>query len=415
MTQNPTHAAPHTPDKAGIFLYGRGDDGRMHTLVSYSEGRFGSGDATATEKNLGRKCYGLAKGAIHEGETAAQAAARETREETGIDLQTLLGKENFKKWLKGETLTNMSSEGYPGVHVVRIEGAPREHDYRSSHGVLHKAAYFAIEVEGIEQLAPHLKKMHPKDNSVALKVIRTADQLAQERHLPNFHQVMEILRTGKIPHQAHSSWANPSSALPVIANPSLPKLLTDHPPKSHNIYTHDGWHEYWKALPETATEMLKPDLRALKQYFERCGIVGNEGDKLKFDTKLNPGSFYQEGGEIQPVSEFLERSATFASEHPLSARSMWGAFPQVFRREKDRSGLRIEGNLTPVEQMQSAQIAPFVTFFSAIDDEVRELPAKSSNRFIQRMAHVFAQQPETPGWTEAATKALATERESSGR
>ncbi|MBA4275038.1 MAG: hypothetical protein C0436_05225, partial [Alphaproteobacteria bacterium] len=145
-----------TPEKAGILLYGWAHEGlgkpRMHILSSYSEGRFGSD----------YKCYTMPKGAIDPGETALQGAIREMAEETGIHVRALLGDDAYRALLQGKPVENVESKVYSGVKIISASpDAAIAHQYISGHGAKRDTHYFAIEVEGIEKLRPHLKRMHP--------------------------------------------------------------------------------------------------------------------------------------------------------------------------------------------------------------------------------------------------------------
>src|SRR6187402_107928 len=114
--------------KAGFVIYGKNAEGQLCVLATYTQGRF---------EDSPDKFYGLAKGAINEGESAIAGARRETLEETGIDVEALLGEKNFRKLAMGEDIASGVKNPY-GIRVNRAYGEPSDFAYRSASGHMHR-------------------------------------------------------------------------------------------------------------------------------------------------------------------------------------------------------------------------------------------------------------------------------------
>lgn len=387
-------------EKAGLFLYGRMKDTsgkeRVHTVVSYTEGRLSNHE----------KCYGLAKGEIDPGETPIQAAVRETKEETGIDLEQMLGKKAYADFCAGKTIENLRCQGkYRGVTVLKADPKPIDHTYMSSHGNLHQSAYYAIELAGLEHL-PTLKRLDPREGADRADVIIPAKQHAQSLRYPKFRERMLMLYTG-------ISRSESGEKTTIIQKPHLPKVIEQHPLPlfRNNINVVENWVEYWKKLPDDARALLKQDLAKIKEFFEKRGMVGNSGEKLKFDTKMHPLAFYQEGAELLPVGVWLARSAKVAAgvqgigDKPkpnlLHAKSMWG------------DNVKHPG-VSQEDRMRQAQIAPAIEFFAKVaPEEIREAGKEEgvyNNRYLQRARQMVAKElkPEnSETWQERVVHAPA--------
>lgn len=341
------------PTKAGIILYGWvvGRDGRrrLHVLSPYTEGRFCTED----------KCYTLAKGAIDPGENPLQGAVRETVEETGFDLRKLMGEEAYTRFAAGEVIKDLQSDGYRGVSVVKADPVPILHRYTSGHGTQHDAEYFAIEVDGIERLKPFLKRMGEKESDANPKVLKTAKTYVKEKHLPDFLQMLAILRSGQtlkrseLPEgKRQVGWAD-NIAYRLIFNPVLPALELQY--NMVNINNVRDWVKFCTIIDGKEYKKLKEDIAEVKRYFELRDMVGDSGKKLKLDSKDRPLTFYQEGAEILPVEVMLARSVAVAAKNPLYAKAMWGDYKGKRRHDANE---RV--------RMASAQIAPLVELFANI-------------------------------------------------
>jgi 8-oxo-dGTP pyrophosphatase MutT (NUDIX family) len=333
------------PTKAGVFLYGWVKHGkgpaRLHIVAPYTEGRFGNHD----------KYYSLAKGFINQGESPIEAARRETVEETGIDIRSLLGADAYERLSAGESVSDLPVAGYPKVRVRHANATPIEHTYISGHGAHHEVAYYAIEVEGIDHLRGHLKHLCAADFSTRATVHKTALEHLQSQGLPNFDTRMAILRSGIVPAKRGVVWAARSPQR-IIEQPALPALEAEFNNKKA-IQTPEEWFAFCASIPGKQHKRLQADMETLKRHFEKSGAISDAGNKLKLDTKDRPLFFYQEGAEILPLQQVLERSEEMAKRTPLYARAMWGEYVGKRRPEADAQ-----------ERMKSAQIAPLIDLYA---------------------------------------------------
>lgn len=175
-----------TVEKAGFIIHGRDKAGKgeHRVLVSSQEGRYDDSD---------KPVYVLSKGSADSGEATIESARRETFEETGINVERLLGSENYKKLCKGEPLKFLIDsgkqtslidgkqvQGYSGVVVEHASAKPFLHTYRSRANNERSMALFEIRVSGIDKLASE-KTLKNSEN------ITCADlQNKQSNALPTF-------------------------------------------------------------------------------------------------------------------------------------------------------------------------------------------------------------------------------------
>lgn len=379
MTEVTTEVTTDSPTKAGIILYGMAADrqgtSRLHVLAPYSEGRFCAR----------LKCYAPAKGSIDKGETPIQAAVRETLEETGVDIQELLGEEAYSRFLNGEVVTNIENTGYPGVKVIRANPTPIDHTYISGHEKQHRTHYFAIEVEGIEKLRPALKSLEKEQNSDAKAhdgeaVPVTAFEHVQKKELPNLREMLRILRAGNI----SKSWtAAQQRHETIIRSPAFPELATKYHFPAHHL-TPSSWEQFCRRVEKDPDDYatLKRDVKAIKDHLEEVGLI-NDHKALKMDTSDRPLLFYQEGADILPVEEMLRRSAAVARVNPVYAKAMWG----------DGKGL------SESQRMERAQIAPLVKFFAHKGIKV-ESPTTLSDSVAQHPNHYLRRVSRSRPWVQ---------------
>ncbi len=368
-----------SPTKAGIILYGMAADrqgtSRLHVLAPYSEGRFCAR----------LKCYAPAKGSIDKGETPIQAAVRETLEETGVDIQKLLGEEAYQQFLNGEVVADIESTDYPGVKVIRANPTPIDHTYISGHGKPHCAHYFAIEVEGIEKLRPALKSLEKERNSDAKvhdgeAVPVTAFEHAGQQQLPNLREMVDILRDGTIP----ARWMkNKVASEAIIRSPAFPKLAKKYHFPAHHL-TPSTWEQFCRRVEGDSEDYtaLQEDIKKVKKRLEKFGLI-NDHKALKMDTSDRPLLFYQEGADILPVEEMLRRSAAVARVNPVYAKAMWG----------DGKGL------SESQRMERAQIAPLVKFFADKGITV-EPPTTLSDSVAQHPNHYLRRVSRATPWVQ---------------
>lgn len=340
-----------TPEKAGLFMHGMAPDAhghrRRHIVASYTEGRFG--------KDI--KCYGIPKGAVDPGETALMGAEREAGEETNIRLRWLMGNEAYAALLKGKTIRDMPSPRYDGVTVLNASPEPvARHAYVSGHGVVRPAHYFAVELDGIEKLRPHLKQMPSCDPGDGSSMQTNTQEWVRALSLPSFADLLDVLKTGIVPKRASCEWAKPFPQT-ILSHPVLPEIearwLKAHPGRP--IHSMKQWKYFCTHIAGADFKRLENDIKTLKSYLEGHGVIADEGAKLKLDTRDTPLNFYQEGGEILPVGVMLERMADAAAGNGEFERSVWGEY-QGKRRP----------DATPEARMLSAQIAPLMEYFANI-------------------------------------------------
>lgn len=334
--------------KAGFLIHGLAADAegrqRRHVVMPYTEGRFGANT----------KYYAMLKGSIDPGETPLQTAIREAGEESGIDIPTLLGA-SYEDFLEGKLIENAPS-GYPGV---TIKHASREalvdHTYVSGHGAHNRTLYFGVEVEGIEHLRPFLKRMSPDEEEALTHVKTTSVELSQRRHLPNIHEMLNILRTGIVP-AGDKQWngPEPQQILPAPKFAALEREWTKGRPH-RQIRTVKDWKNFCRSIPGAGYRPLEQDFEVIKKYFESRGVIGDYGNKMKLDTKDIPLQFYQEAAELHPIEEVISRIASAAKKNPFYAKVAWGEYEGPRREPVDDEG-----------KMKRAQIAPLMEAFAKI-------------------------------------------------
>lgn len=304
--------------KAGCLVVGWDTDDRgyrrLYMLGSYNEGRF-------AEK---WKAPCIPKGSINPGESADDAAFREAREETGIDIPTL------------------QRGGYDGV-VARSQ-TDIDSEYVSAKGNKRRAMHLKlIELEEgcIRKLAPHLKGANPEVSVENPRVRITAREMGRQQGLPPLHAMLKAFRTGAVPvigeHAATRCVDKP--VLPEIEKKYCTEFALDFP-----IHTAQDWRTFIyklkKADPE-AMKGLERDFAAVKAYFEEKKIVSDDGI-LKIDDKITPGQLYQEAGVVLPAGTFLRQAASLACAHPCYAASVWA----------DRDAVVVAGGVLDMEQSQ---------------------------------------------------------------
>lgn len=325
------------PTKAGALIRGvRTEDvdkegAEEYVVAPYTEGRFGAND----------KYYVLAKGSIDDNETVLDAAIREAGEETGIDIARLLGPKNIDKLKRGEAVQDCES-GYKGVRIKHVSPDVLDFTYNSRERSCHRAVMLNIEVEGIENLHPHLKN---QDN------LSKIGQIAQVTHpirtltsdtdkYPTFDLMLEWLRTMKMPQ---APWAKPKIGTPLApkadANGDMPswfkpamepdyfkKLEAEYVDKTGKLITDaPSWQNFLNWLNATnystirnLTEVIKSEIK------DRRVLKGGDKAIIKFDTKDLPLHFYQEGADLLTKEQYLESCIVNAAERGDFARSFAG-------------------------------------------------------------------------------------------
>ncbi|MFM9890299.1 MAG: NUDIX domain-containing protein [Rickettsiales bacterium] len=285
--------------KAGCIVVGWDTDDkgyrRLFMLGSYNEGRFA--------EKLKAPC--IPKGSINPGEAADEAAHREAREETGIDIAKLE---------RGE---------YEGVKVHQQTDIDSE--YVSAKGNKRKGMRLKlIELEEgcIRKLAPHVKGANPDVSVENPRVRITAREMERKQGLPNLDTMITAFRTGMVPAVGEHA------AAPCIAKPTLAAIEKKYCHQfrlDFPIRTADDWRSFNKMLrkADPATmKRLEADYASVKAYFERHKIVSDDGI-MKMDDKITPGQFLQEAGVVLPAGTFLRHAASLACSNAKYAASAW--------------------------------------------------------------------------------------------
>jgi 8-oxo-dGTP pyrophosphatase MutT (NUDIX family) len=339
--------------KAGMFLYGRGQDQRWYCAMPFTEGRFA--DRV--------KYYVLPKGSMDPGETnPLETALREFEEETGIETEKLLGANGKAALVAGKCLRNWNCPGYPGVKILNMNPEPiADHTYRSAYGKQHRSHYFSLEVDGIEKLKPHLKTVIGSHNYPNTRVQRRAYKMARTVGHPTLEELIGILRTGVVPALANKSWT-PKEPKRIINAPKLIKLeekwLKAQGVTNRKIRQSQEWLSFVRGCKGEDYKPFIDDLEKLQQYFSEIGLVDDKKARLKLDIRDRPLNFYQESAEILPLEEIVARIYKLAATNSYYARAMFG-------EHDDPKHPAPQGS----ERHKSGQVFPFFNYFNGIAPE----------------------------------------------
>jgi 8-oxo-dGTP pyrophosphatase MutT (NUDIX family) len=329
-------------NKAGIMIHGKsGPDstGPRSLLVPYNEGRF----------SIHGEYYVLPKGTIDPGEKVYEAAIRETREETGIDVEKLLGKENVERLVKGEPVTNVQSPGYEGVRILRADPVPYSHEYLSRASVPNYLAMFSIEVEGIDKLAEHANIKNKEG-------LQTRVLLKDSMDRPKFPDFIRWMQNGEIPATGREP------ATPLFDKAWFGQLVKDYAPDG-NISTRENWQSFCKDVPGAEYKKLRAGFHTIKSHLKQHGWLGDDTSLLKFDEKDCPLFYYTEGARVMKVEEFLSKTFKNISDNPDFACAFGGQCDAVMHMlPRNR-----------ILHSQFAAVGPFVQvgdFRDALNDAV---------------------------------------------
>lgn len=315
--------------KAGIMLVER-KAGRWNVLAPWAEGPCPDGIKT----------YGLAKGSNDEGETPWQAAVREMKEETHIDLIQLFNerhKPDKKKKYPGVTLKLWGSESFPPAKSMHSFINPT-----------HKRLpcwldLYVFEVQGLDNLKKHSKGPE-SDNSPKVAADVTAYELnkrqPENKRIPDFKVLLNILRTGRIPESLQVNQRTGERTLNLFYEPVLP-MYEELYEKRH----YDDWRRlnyfdigYKKPQPVSTPEQLQrlcaefcgdekfnsllSQSSRLRSYLEQIGRV-NDSCGIKFDDKQFMLMPLQEGSDILPFEVYLKRLDDVAKLNPMYRQMMF--------------------------------------------------------------------------------------------
>lgn len=340
-------------NKAGCVVMGRsGPDGEMSLLVPYNEGRFAQNG----------EFFVLPKGSVDEGEDVFDAALRETSEETGINIRSVLGEKAIAQLRAGKDVRDVKSEGYPGVTILKASAKPYRHDYLSRAGVKHRLALFRIEVDGIEKIAEHPDL---KNNQRA----QTRDLIKDHEQRPKFPRFMNWMERGYIPidapvgHPEHDKRNGSGDIIPLHPVKWFKGLVNEFAPEGKIIvHTNDNtnnvdwdasrkhWQEFCKKLPPADYKQLMHSFQTIKSHIKRAGWL--EGDKalLKFDEKDCPLFYYTEGARVVPAKEYIAKIFYDLEQNPDYACAFGGQC-EITRQFKPQR---------TIAHSQLAAIGPFI-------------------------------------------------------
>ncbi|MFN8971928.1 MAG: NUDIX hydrolase [Alphaproteobacteria bacterium] len=336
-------------DSAGIVIYGTNRDGKRAFVMPYTEGRFGEGD----------KYYVLPAGKIDPGETQLQAAIRETEEETGISLEKLLGSDALEKLQTGKTLTlPLESPGYPGVRVVRLGLDPVVQTYISRGHVARTVALYGIEVEGIENLAGHLKN---PDNAATpdFKVNQPIKPIVSDNNkYPQLSDFLSWMRSGQVPD---ADWSRGKEILEPITYGDMQKfqrIERDFMRKKNKekITNLQEWKEFCEKMPKADFSVMRKIFAKIKNNISAMGITKGDHEIIKLDDKDTPLQFFQEGADVITAEDYLNQCKKMMEKDTGYASGFGGA------RAADTEvpqNLRTSPKLT-ITGSQLAAVVPFV-------------------------------------------------------
>ena len=342
--------------KAGAVIYGTNAQGERAFVAPYSEGRFGYRE----------KYYALPKGSIDPGEPIKDAALREVKEETGIDIEALLGPVAFAQFLLDEPIAvPFESPGYPGVTVLRAGDAPVDHTYVSRGGIGRRTQLFGIEVAGIEHLQAHLKNPNLAEHKPTRTVAHSVfNNIADYDHYPQLDDFLEWLRTGTMPQRswnAHIPWAAwPSSLYGVFTEeksqfPAIEKRAMRRPIKNLK-----EWKEFCAPAKCSAEDykLMEGYFASIKKTIGALGITQGDEADVKLDDKDTPLQFFQEGANLVTAFDFLIQCFTQIENNKDYGVAFGGKTAADHRLTEDAE-LRT-GRMETVTRSQVAAIVPFV-------------------------------------------------------
>ena len=345
---SPSHK-PKNMDSAGIVIYGTNRDGKRAFVMPYTEGRFGEGD----------KYYVLPAGKIDPGETQLQAAIRETEEETGISLKKLLGADALKKLKEDEELAlPFESPGYPGVRVVRLGLDPVVQTYISRGHAARTVALYGIEVEGIKNLAGHLKN---PDNAATpdFKVKQPIKPIVSDKNkYPQLSDFLSWMRSGQVPD---ADWSRGKEILEPITYGDM-QNFTDIERKfmreknKEKITTLQEWKEFCEKMPKADFSVMSKIFAKIKNNISAMGITNGDHEIIKLDDKDTPLQFFQEGADVITAKDYLKQCKKMMEKDPGYASGFGGARAADNNVSDD---LKTKPKLT-ITRSQLAAVVPFV-------------------------------------------------------
>lgn len=348
--------------KAGVFIFGEmAFDGQnqLCAVAPWTQGNFSDDN---------RKAYLLPKGTVDAGEASLEAAIREVKEETGIDIDRILDPnkkyEIGGKKKRGGELTPDDREQlglYPNVELEYWlkDGQPVFRGIiPTNRGNPAHHTMFGIKVKGIEHLRDSIK--HKDNGGKDPLVTRTVqDMVAEGEHqhtLPTFDELLQTLRTGIWtfgPNQNHGRLFDPNfretekyflfskrhqqmqrAVTELIANPGFTReeLLAVVQSAQQDFDAIERGERVIQT-PQELDELfhtthiqntVKDDLKKIRKFMEGKGEYAkiyrdqpliSDSTGLKLDTKQHPLRYYQESADIIPIDAWLNRMIEFSKDN----------------------------------------------------------------------------------------------------
>lgn len=309
--------------KAGIVLVER-KGSQWHLLAPWAEGPCGDG----------LKTYGVAKGSNEKNETPWEAALREVKEETHIDLLELykdLKRPQGQKKYPGSRLQLHDSQTFPPLK-----------SFHSFINPTHKRLpcwvdLYVFEVEGLDNLHKHTKGAK-HDNSERLPKELTAEHLNNQRpaneRIPDFKTLLNIMRTGRLPPELQVNPKTGERTLTIFYEPILPAFEELYEKRHKEAWDKRNWFDYSYVKPakvmtpkqlhslcakfygEEIFNSLLSQTSKVRDYLEKIGRL-NDDCGIKLDDKQNMLMPLQEGSDVLPFNVYLRRLHDMAKISPM--------------------------------------------------------------------------------------------------
>ena len=312
--------------KAGIVLSGD-INGVKHVVAPYTEGRFGDN----------QKYYVLAKGAIDPGEDVLDGALREASEETGIDMQRLLGADNIAALKRGEAVEHVES-GYEGVRIKRFAPQALELNYLGREDNKNRAMIFTLEVEGLEHLQGALKNQRNLSSRFGraqgvTHPVRT--DVARNSEFPSYAERIDWIRQMRIPGEYTRNGEDVKLVPKGYHGPQPENWFRNrensyqaiHGRHKQKIDEVSDWQSFQSHLTLSDYSTLRDLTEQVKKELKITGLLGGDNDLIKMDTKDSPLSFYQEGADILTMDAYLDACLYSGMDRKDFAKAFCGNTP----------------------------------------------------------------------------------------
>lgn len=237
--------------KFGVIMVGK-VNGETVIVAPFTEGRFSEEE----------RAFSVPKGDPKSDDRKVNANS-EFKEETGIDIDLLERNPNhpFRRGNDGNDI-------FSGARIVqRIEIAPQQ--YPANSGKETELNLDVVLVDNIAGLLPHLKGRQGE--------FILAREQAKKQGLPTFEELLATMRQH-----------------------GLPDTVTTEAEFDTHIENRDN------------KKALQGGFNAIRADLEEKGLVGDiEG--VKFDNKINPLRYFQEGAVIIPVDQYEAEVRNFGN------------------------------------------------------------------------------------------------------